>query len=121
MPTVKKVDFLQDSLTSSKNSCTALVRTIEIAGIPAIFSPNFRRNSGGIIEICIFQKFLPFPVFLVDNFKLFFNFPCQMNIRIIFEKTLSLKKFSRKPKFVKYTNLNDLGGIPTISAEFRIN
>jgi predicted dehydrogenase len=42
---------------------TVLVRTIVIAGIPAIFSPNFPRNSGypaeftRMIEICIFQKF----------------------------------------------------------------
>jgi hypothetical protein len=60
-------------------------------------SPEFRRfflefrDSAGIIEICIFQKFLPFPVFLVDNlnfYQLFFNFPCQANIRRIFEETL---------------------------------
>jgi hypothetical protein len=56
---------------------TVLVRTIEIAGITpewSEFHPFFARISAGIIEICIFQKFLHFPVFLVDNFNLLSTF-----------------------------------------------
>jgi hypothetical protein len=59
---------------------TVPLRSIEIAGIPAIFPgisagiPEIGRNSAGIIEIYIFQNILPFPVFLVYNFKLLSTF-----------------------------------------------
>jgi hypothetical protein len=84
-----------------------------MAGILAIFFPNFWRNSAGIIEIRIFQKFLPFPVFLVYNFKLLSNFLSTFLVRRIssdniFEKNLQVLKLSKKAiKFPKNTNFND--------------
>jgi hypothetical protein len=79
------------------------------------FSRNFHRNPRDLFYI--FQKFLPFPVFLVYNFKLLSTFLqlslSQANIRHRYLKQLkSLKKYWKRQKFVKNINLNDSGGIP---------
>jgi hypothetical protein len=78
--------------------------------------PEIGRNSAGIIEISIFEKFLPFTVFLV-YFQIFRKMPISM----IPAEFHPISGISAEIPGKNLKNPDHSGGIPAISNLFIIN